>query len=315
MELLSINEASDACYPSRGAMSKSNLMSRPRGRSLGDRASSSLFFLLVFAWSWLWWLAAGMTGMPVTEPPATWMFLLGGLGPVMAAVLLVIRHYPEEPRHDFWQRLWDPRRISWRWWLIIPLVAAGPTVFGWLLTSGGEFEAGVGSTGAATVGVFAWLVFAAGAALAEEPGWRGYALDALLRHRGVLFASLSLGVVWASWHLPQFFLEGSYQHDEVGFATGPFWMFMTAIVAQTFLYVWVVTNTRGSILAAMVFHALTNLAGELLDPSAAGELVALVVWVVAAMALGVYWQKRDRISSSSRERGVLQKPPTTRCKI
>lgn len=41
---------------------------------------------------------------------------------------------------------------------------------------------------------------------------------------------------------------------------------MAAIVTQTFLYVWVVTSTRGSILAAIVFHALTNVAAETLDP-------------------------------------------------
>ncbi|HZD24299.1 MAG TPA: type II CAAX endopeptidase family protein [Acidimicrobiia bacterium] len=265
--------------------------------TVNRRRSALTFFGLVFGWSWLWWLAAGLTGVPVTEPPATTLALIGGLGPLLAAVLLVWRHYQPEERHEFWRRIWDPVRVGWRWWLLIVLAGAGPTLIGWLVTSGGDLGIGVSSTAAASVGVFIWLVFAAGAALVEEPGWRGYALDALLKRHSLAVSSVALGVVWALWHLPQFFLEGTYQHDEVGFATGLFWMFMAAIIVQTFLYVWVVTSTSGSILAAIVFHALTNLAGELFDPDPGSRLVALIIWVAMAVGLGFYWRRRPNRSS------------------
>lgn len=287
----------------------------PDGPKPRRRSSALTFFLFVFAWSWLWWLAAGLTGVPVTEPPATNLALIGGLGPLLAAILLVFRNYPADERREFCRRLCDPRRVGWRWWLAIPALAAGPTVIGWLATSQGDFSVGVSSTGAASVGVVVWLVFAAGAALVEEPGWRGYALDALLERHSMVVSSAVLGSVWAMWHLPQFFLEGTYQHDEVGFATGLFWMFMTAIVAQTFLYVWVVTNTGGSILAAIVFHALTNLAGETLSPSPTGELVALIIWVAAAAILGVYWWRSQGLSKANRQLagvGSRQENPPSR---
>ena len=257
------------------------------------RPSPRVFFLLTFTWSWAWWAVAGLTGAPVTQPPATLLALVGGLGPLLAAVVLVWRHYPQQARRTFWRRVWDPRLVGRRWWLLLVGAAAGPTVVGWLLTSRGDLTVGVTSTGAASVGVAPWLLFAAGAAAVEEPGWRGYALDALLDRHTPLAASVLLGATWALWHLPQFFLAGTYQHDEVGLGTGLFWMFTLAIIAQTVLYLWVVTNTRGSILAAIVFHALTNLAGETLDPAPAGELVALMLWVAAAIAVGVHWQRRE----------------------
>jgi uncharacterized protein len=256
--------------------------------------SPFVFFGLVFGWSWLWWLAAGLTGTAVTEPPATWMFLIGGLGPLLAAVVLVSRHYSTGARREFWRRIYDPRRAGWRWWLITAAAAAGPTVVGWLLTSGEDFSVGVSSARAASMGVVVWLVFAGGAALVEEPGWRGYALDTLLKRHSLPVTSVLLGVAWAAWHLPHFFLEGTYQHDEVGLGTSLFWMFLLAILAQTFLYVWVVTSTSGSILTAVVFHALTNLAGEIFSPGPGGKLVALLIWMAAAVAVAIHWQRSRR---------------------
>jgi membrane protease YdiL (CAAX protease family) len=46
---------------------------------------------------------------------------------------------------------------------------------------------------------FAFHLFGAG--LAEEPGWRGYALPRLQRRYGPLRGTLMLGSRWAIWHL------------------------------------------------------------------------------------------------------------------
>ena len=72
------------------------------------------FLGLVFGWSWLWWLAVGLTGVPVTEPPAATLALIGALGPLLAAVLLVWRRYSSEGRREFWRRIFDPARVGWR---------------------------------------------------------------------------------------------------------------------------------------------------------------------------------------------------------
>src|SRR3546814_5546144 len=44
-------------------------------------------------------------------------------------------------------------------------------------------------------------------ALGEELGWRGFALPRLLELMDARRASLLLGLVWAVWHLPAFFLS------------------------------------------------------------------------------------------------------------
>jgi hypothetical protein len=54
---------------------------------------------------------------------------------------------------------------------------------------------GVSSAGAASLGVVAWLLFAGGAAVVEEPGWCGATPS--IRH-GLPVASVLLGAAWAS---------------------------------------------------------------------------------------------------------------------
>jgi membrane protease YdiL (CAAX protease family) len=46
----------------------------------------------------------------------------------------------------------------------------------------------------------------------EELGWRGYALPLLLEERSPVTASLILGVLWGSWHLPTFLVPGTPQY-------------------------------------------------------------------------------------------------------
>lgn len=98
------------------------------------------------------------------------------------------------------------------------------------------------------------------APLAEEAGWRGFALPRLQEYHGPLLGTLILGSLWALWHLPIWLLIPGY----VGAGTGflgigiPFlgWAVMT--VAETVVFTWVFNHSRGSILLAILFHTSLN---------------------------------------------------------
>jgi uncharacterized protein len=136
--------------------------------------------------------------------------------------------------------------------------------------------------------------------LGEEVGWRGYALPALQARYSAFLASLILGVVWASWHLPVFFNpDTSYSHLS-------FFLFLAFIVPVTVLMSWLFNSTRGSVLMVMLFHAVLNTSDELwkvLPRYSEGEISAaeaaaattryylimtIVLWAAAGVVVLVY---------------------------
>jgi uncharacterized protein len=62
--------------------------------------------------------------------------------------------------------------------------------------------------------------------LGEELSWRGFALPRLLSRHNALAASLILGVLWALWHLPLVWTEGSAMYLQ------PVWLLLVDIPAK-----------------------------------------------------------------------------------
>lgn len=88
-------------------------------------------------------------------------------------------------------------------------------------------------------------------ALFEEVGWRGFALPRLQSRYGALAASLILGVAWAVWHAPIWFIP------DAGFSTLPFAVFMAFTIALSILFTWLY-NSTGSVLLPALAHAAIN---------------------------------------------------------
>jgi membrane protease YdiL (CAAX protease family) len=106
----------------------------------------------------------------------------------------------------------------------------------------------------------------------EEPGWRGYALPRLQTGHSALFASLILGVVWAFWHLPLFIVGEIPLSDPV------------FIVAWTVVFTWLFNNTNGSVLIAMLMHAMNNtISGSFFGPMFSGADSVRQAWLYAAL--------------------------------
>jgi membrane protease YdiL (CAAX protease family) len=141
--------------------------------------------------------------------------------------------------------------------------------------------------------MFAALLVSTWVQAGEEVGWRGYALPRLATRLGLGGAGVLLGVLWALWHLPLFFIRGG---EDQSFPL--YVLFVTAVsVAMTWLY-W---KTRGSLLLTMVMHASVNnttfiplAAAGAVDPmSFEGSWVAwATVGVAWAIAIVLLWKMR-----------------------
>ncbi len=230
------------------------------------------FFVLAFAISWTPTLPLalsrnmGVGVLPYEVPDALGLVLYlvaSFIGPSLAAVIVLALN---EGRPGVMRLL--KRCVQWRvpprWYLVV--LSANLLI--WLLS----YSALVGPA-LLTAAVRHWpLLFTTFLpyvafyilmpSIAEEPGWRGFALPRLQQRYGPLAASLILGLLHGLWHVPALMT--------INFGPLPlanYVPFMLIAMLTTVLYTWVYNNTDGSVLMAMLFHAAGNAAG--------GWLVAL----------------------------------------
>jgi uncharacterized protein len=246
-----------------------------------------VFLGATLLWSWTWWgLAAGLPG-PWLAGPSLALFVLGGLGPLLvAAVLVGLGHAGESPA-SFWRRALHPRSMAARWWLVVVALATLPPLTVRLVTTSAD-------DALLAPGPVAFLVVGALAGAAEEPGWRGYAQHGLQQRVSVLTTSLIVGVAWSAWHLPLFWLEGTYQHG-LGVGTTAFWAFHAAILLGSIVYGWLYNAAGGVTIAAVAFHAVGNVANELFPTDDAALTIAVQAVLAGAVTVGAWqWIRRPR---------------------
>jgi len=141
-----------------------------------------------------------------------------------------------------------------------------------------------------------------GGPLTEEPGWRGFALPRLQRGRGPLVGTVIVGLMWAAWHLPNYF-RPDWESVNGGFSLGGVAVFATVAVTFSVLITWVYNRTGGSVLMAVLLHASLNFSQGLtaqIFPAAKDNEVAPVAMLVV-IALVVIVATRSRLGYPSTE--------------
>ena len=239
------------------------------------------------AWSAAWWLAAGAVARLIDaewlSPPVIALALPGLLGPALVAWWFLRRAWAAPERSAFWRGVIDPRGIAPAWWLAILLVGTGPKLVAFAYgLAAGAVSAEVEPE---TVAALAFIVaFALAAGLAEEPLWRGVARDSAQAMLHPVMAALVVAVVWRAWHLPLFFIPETYQAG-LEAASLEVWLFFLTPLVQSIMLVWLVNAMRGRVFAAVLAHALTNVAGETLPDTLATGVVEFIVVVLASVLL------------------------------
>lgn len=118
---------------------------------------------------------------------------------------------------------------------------------------------------------------------AEEIGWRGYLLDCW-KDKGIWTYGVGIGFIWALWHLPMFFIEGTYQNSLLLQGSIPVicFAFSTTVLG---VIIGQVTRITNSILLAILFHFTVNFAGELIPLVPTGEIINTVILTTIAFAI------------------------------
>ena len=250
-----------------------------------------LFFVITFLLTWLFWLPAALLNQEINSLPVMVLIILGGIaGKIIPPTVLPYLIYGKKGWHDYWIRIIDFKRVGQKWWLITLLAPVLFTSLG-IVTSlmiGEDWPAFTLDRPLEII-PFAIFILLYGP-LPEEMGWTGYELDRLQAHYLALTASLILGLFWALWHLPLFFIDGSYQHSEVVLFSSRFWLtFLPGIVTLQILQTWIYNNTARSTLTAIMIHFMVNFNGEILMLSPLQEYLRTAWGVVLTLLVIKIW--------------------------
>ena len=235
--------------------------------------------------------------MGIEHPLAAVLRILGGFGPPIAGILLTYLTTDRDGWRDYWRRVIDFKRISPIWYAVIFLGLPLLTILAMLLSkdpstsSPTVFEHAIHlleNPLALIPFLLATLVIGP---IPEELGWRGYAQDSLQRRFNALTSSLILGVLWALWHLPLYFIAGTFQYS-LGFGSGLFWLMMVSMLPQSVLFTWIYNNTQRSILSAILFHFVINFSGEFFSPAPTARAYQTAMLVLAAILVVIIWRPK-----------------------
>jgi hypothetical protein len=268
------------------------------GRSAVGTAGVVTFLALTFTWSWGFWgskilLELGIVeGIPVLPN-------LGAFGPTVAAFVLVA----------YANGLRGVRRLLGRaiqldypsLWLLVALIVPLAVVGGALavaVATGTTPTFPWASQPVVLLIAFVWILLLGGP-VQEEFGWRGYLLDPLQERFTPLGGGLAVGLIWAVWHLPLFYIPSATIYYQ-----NPFLGFVVSITLLSVLMTWVYNSTNGSLLPMLLMHTSWNWAQGMFpvlesDPAS----LAMVGLLIAATVIAVVYsgpRRLGRVTSSPR---------------
>lgn len=248
------------------------------------RYQIALFFLLTIALTWAVWIPAVIAKLHGVDSPLAPTSPLGGLArwsPGLVAVLLTAILARRAGVKALF-RLGGRVNILWyafAFFFEVGLFFAAKgidTLLGHSYTVASPLVQVYGAQ--AMLMLPAVILFAVPGVLAEELGWRGFALPGLQTRQGALVSSLIIGLVWGIWHIPSL----------VYFGTSPLDIALAVIgtIPLAILYTWLYNNTQGSLLLVILFHFGQQLSLNLLG-SWPGYTDEILMWVIAIVVVVV----------------------------
>lgn len=224
-----------------------------------------IFTFLTCALSWLCWIPIihSLASSPFESSPKTLgLFFLGAYAPTIVGIALTYFYNGGAGLRSLLKRTFSVK-IGLSWFAFSLL--AGPILYAF---SVGIYILAGGDLGAVNSGLLPWIpvVFIACiifGPLAEELGWRGFALPLLEHKNRFIFASIIIGVIWAGWHAPLFWAKTGTAISGLPIDVGSIALFFAAVIGSSFIYTWLFNHTNTSVFAAIMLHLSMNASGTI----------------------------------------------------
>jgi membrane protease YdiL (CAAX protease family) len=268
--------------------------------SIFKRHSVTLFFVLTF-------LIAIVLMVPVMLTGIGWLSLIAASSSSIAGLITAALTGGKQGLKQLLSGF-----LRWRcnplWYIlaifmpaVILLIAFGATV-----ASGAQFQIQWNVGWVMVIPTFLLITIQAG--LGEEIGWRGYATPKLMEKRSALVSSLIVGVVWAAWHIPLYFIPGSLQNvlvQEIGFPL-TILAYSLSIIALAIVWSWIYLASNRNLWLPVLMHGSTNSFAAFFAIAnfevygMVPIMISACLWIATAVAVTLIYGPQ-RLSRTARE--------------
>lgn len=244
------------------------------------------FYVTCFIATWVFWIAAAFISRSENDNGVSLLLMLFGLmAPAITAVITVLTSGSKELKADLKRKLIGFYRIRpcsilaaiIGFMIIVAVSILFSLLFGqspeqFAFTEGFSFADG-GASALMTILL---------AAIIEEVGWRGYGEDSVAFYFSWFKESVIFGFVWALWHLPLFWIQGTYHYGLKELGIFYVLNFLISVTPMGFLTTWVYVKNNRSMLACIIFHLFVNTMQEKIAMTPQTKCVETIVIFFAA---------------------------------
>jgi membrane protease YdiL (CAAX protease family) len=277
------------------------------------------FFVVTFLWSWVIWSPLALAGLGVLHldegfrsiisMPAVY---LGAFGPAVGACYSVWTLKGRQALMGFLKSFMS-LRFGWKVWAFMFAVLGAVSMVAWYAPELFGHDRLSMLLPSAYVFPLWWLLMVLVGGGQEEIGWRGYIMEPLEAKFGIWAGNIVLGLVWAVWHIPIFFVPGSSQ------IFMPFAAFTIGLIGESFFFSWVIKASGGRPLSAVIAHGTVNAFVPLFPTIVMEPDVLQIRWWIhqtLVLAVGVlfmlHFVRSSRARGESREsKPAAPEPPSS----
>ncbi|WP_370476524.1 CPBP family intramembrane glutamic endopeptidase [Tamlana flava] len=219
------------------------------------------FFAITFLWSWAFWiigfyyLKEGITQDTIVK--FLKVFFAGVYGPTVSALVTTFFYDGFKGILSLLNKLfiWKAPFKIYAFIILAPIifVLLGIAIYSIFIGNIGQFD----KMAFLSIPTVLWAGLYAGP-LGEELGWRGFLLPEFQKTFSNLRSSIFIGIIWFAWHIPLFWAPFGTLVSGAPISFLPVTTYFLMIICLSVMITWLVINSKGSVLVAILFHLSIN---------------------------------------------------------
>ncbi len=226
-----------------------------------NNKKTTVFLILTFLWSWTLWfkgLDHLIDGITQDSIDSFLIFFFAGIyGPTISAIVTAIIFDGFKGVLDLLKKvfIWKVPLKIYLFIILLPalFVSIGIVLYYLFIGAIGSFD----EMGFIAIPAVLWAGFYAGP-LGEELGWRGFLLVEFQKGFSSLKSAIIIGIIWFVWHIPLFWAPFGTLVSGESITFFPVLTYFLMLICLSIIITWLVINSKGSVLVALLFHLSIN---------------------------------------------------------